>query len=170
MAKGISDKSLHFSHVALKDLEEILNEHPDLPQISKMSQKDIRSLKDQMRGFFEDVKKIIYTGATRAIVARPALPMRIPTNRASATSPKARPTVEISAGQKSLRNIRSVNALLFISIAAELLIRSGCLSRRGSVPSVCAAACAYAGRYNPCLLQNQLFSPRWAKRGTATIL
>ena len=60
MMKQISDKSLHFSHVALKDLEEILNEHPDLPQISKMSQKDIRSLKDQMRGFFEDVKKIGY--------------------------------------------------------------------------------------------------------------
>ena len=60
MMKQISDKSLHFSHVALKDLEEILNEKPNLPQISKMSQKDIRSLKDQMRGFFEDVKKIGY--------------------------------------------------------------------------------------------------------------
>ena len=60
MMKQISDKSLHFSHVALKDLEEILNENPNLPQISEMSQKDIRSLKDQMRGFFEDVKKIGY--------------------------------------------------------------------------------------------------------------
>lgn len=62
MAKGISDKSRHYTLVALDDLKEILEENPKLPQISEMSKKDIRSLKDQMRGFFEDVKKIGYKG------------------------------------------------------------------------------------------------------------
>lgn len=62
MAKGISDKSRHYTLVALEDLKEILEEHPKLPQISEMSRKDIRSLKDQVRSFFESVKKIAYKG------------------------------------------------------------------------------------------------------------
>jgi len=62
MAKGISDKSRHYTLVALEDLKEILEEHPKLPQISEMSKKDIRSLKDQVRSFFESVKKIAYKG------------------------------------------------------------------------------------------------------------
>lgn len=62
MTKQISDKSRHYTLVALDDLKEILEENPRLPQISEMSRKDIRSLKDQMRGFFEDVKKIGYKG------------------------------------------------------------------------------------------------------------
>lgn len=62
MAKSISDKSQHYTFVALNDLKEILEENPKLPQISEMSRKDIRSLKDQMRSFFESVKKIGYKG------------------------------------------------------------------------------------------------------------
>ena len=62
MAKGISDKSRHYTFVALDDLKEILDENPKLPQISEMSRKDIRSLKDQVRSFFESVKNIGYKG------------------------------------------------------------------------------------------------------------
>jgi len=62
MAKGISDKSLHYTFVALEELKEILGENPKLPQISEMSRKDIRSLKDQVRSFFESVKNIGYKG------------------------------------------------------------------------------------------------------------
>lgn len=62
MTKQISDKSRHYTLVALEDLKEILEEHPKLPQISEMSKKDIRSLKDQVRSFFESVKKIAYKG------------------------------------------------------------------------------------------------------------
>lgn len=62
MAKSISDKSQHYTFVALNDLKEILEENPKLPQISEMSRKDVRSLKDQMRSFFESVKKIGYKG------------------------------------------------------------------------------------------------------------
>ena len=62
MAKGISDKSRHYTFVALEELKEILGENPKLPQISEMSRKDIRSLKDQVRSFFESVKNIGYKG------------------------------------------------------------------------------------------------------------
>jgi len=62
MAKGISDNSLHYTFVALEELKEILGENPKLPQISEMSRKDIRSLKDQVRSFFESVKNIGYKG------------------------------------------------------------------------------------------------------------
>ena len=111
--------------------------------------------------------KSIYTGATSDMVASPTLPMRMPTNSASATSPKARPAVEISAGRNSRRNIRSVNALLFMITAVESFIHSGCLSRRGSAPSACAAACGCADRLSPCRLQNPLLLPRGAGPGTA---
>ena len=60
--KQISDKSLHYTFVALEELKEILDENPKLPQISEMSRKDIRSLKDQVRSFFESVKNIGYKG------------------------------------------------------------------------------------------------------------
>ena len=62
MAKGISDKSRHYTFVALEELKEILGENPKLPQINEMSRKDIRSLKDQVRSFFESVKNIGYKG------------------------------------------------------------------------------------------------------------
>ncbi|MBO4699032.1 VWA domain-containing protein [bacterium] len=62
MAKSISEKSQHYTFVALNDLKEILEENPKLPQMSEMSRKDIRSLKDQVRSFFESVKKIGYKG------------------------------------------------------------------------------------------------------------
>ena len=62
MAKGISDKSRHYTFVALEELKEILDENPTFPQINEMSRKDIRSLKDQVRSFFESVKNIGYKG------------------------------------------------------------------------------------------------------------
>lgn len=55
MSKKRSDKSCHFSHLALAELEKISSRYPTLPKIETLTEEQISWLNERMRCFFESI-------------------------------------------------------------------------------------------------------------------
>ncbi len=60
MANGISDKSRHFSLLALNELEKVAQKYASVPKIKTLSEEQISWLNERIRSFHESVVKINY--------------------------------------------------------------------------------------------------------------
>ena len=60
MANGISDKSRHFSLLALNELEKIAQKYASMPEIKTLSEEEISWLNERIRSFHESVVKTNY--------------------------------------------------------------------------------------------------------------
>ena len=60
MANGISDKSRHFSLLALNELEKIIQKYASMPEIKTLSEEQISWLNERIRSFHESVAKTNY--------------------------------------------------------------------------------------------------------------
>lgn len=64
MANGISDKSRHFSLLALNELGKITQKYASVPKIETLTEEQISWLNERMRSFHESVVKINYNRFT----------------------------------------------------------------------------------------------------------
>ena len=64
MANDISDKSRHFSLLALNELEKLTQKYASVPKIDTLTEEQISWLNERMRSFHESVVKINYNRFT----------------------------------------------------------------------------------------------------------